>query len=363
MAERTGFRELFVPHNRRLDVRVGAAFAVILAVMLGVAIAAPSGAAAAASTVVAAQAAAAPAAPRAGNCPAATVSVASAKKLQAALDAARAGTVIKLAAGTYVGEFKVSRSGSAGSPIWLCGPRSAVLTSGTMSSGHALSMSGVKNFVAAGFSINKAFKGVTVISGSRVTITDLAISNIGYEAIHFRNQTVDSSATNNVISRTGMVTAKYGEGIYIGTSGANWCKSNGCNPDRTDRILARGNKISSTGAQPIEAKEGTTGGRIDSNTVTGSSRIEAGAKSLILVKGNGYNVTGNVVTAPRAYGLQTIADNGWGRKNSFSANTIKQAPITGIWIHMPSGQGAAGNVVYCSNKAPGATLTNLACAR
>ncbi|MET0862966.1 MAG: right-handed parallel beta-helix repeat-containing protein [Nakamurella sp.] len=284
-------------------------------------------------------------------------------QLQLALSIARPGNVIKLAAGTYVGQFTATASGSSSAPIWLCGPRSARLTTGSIHSGHALMVSGVSNFVVTGFTVDTAFKGVTVVSGNRVAITDLAVSNTGFEGIHLRNQTRDSTVSYNTISRTGMQTTKYGEGIYIGTSGANWCELNGCNPDRTQGVHLTGNTISNTGAQPIEVKEGTSSGFITGNILTGSSRIEISSKSLILVKGNGYTVTDNQVKDPRVYGLQTIGSDDWGRVNLFARNRVTGAPSDGIWIHQPGNQGPLGNVVYCSNRSDGPRVTNLTCAR
>ena len=130
------------------------------------------------------------------------------------------------------------------------------------------------------------------------------------------------------------------------------------------RMHLIGNTIFNTGAQPIEVKEGTSDGFIDGNILTGSSRIETGSKSLILVKGNDYAVTDNQVTNPRTYGLQTIAsDGGWGQDNRFARNQVSGASSDGIWIHQPAGQGVLGNVVYCSNSSDGPRVSNVPCAK
>ena len=44
-----------------------------------------------------------------------------------------------------------------------------------------------------------------------MTVADTRVEDIGDEAIHLKNQTVDSTVIGNSISRTGIVNAIYGE--------------------------------------------------------------------------------------------------------------------------------------------------------
>ena len=193
---------------------------------------------------------------RYATCPAATVTVSTASALKSAIAAATGGTVIRLNPGTYVGTFSLYRSGTKVAPIWICGPRTAILTSGGYASGNVLNVSGQHDVVFAGFTVRDSFKGVTVIDSDRVVVTDLLVEDIGYEAVHLRNQTSDSDVTYNTIRRSGLVLPQYGEGVYVGTSSNNWCRYNDCLPDATTRVRVIGNTISQTGAQSIEVKSG-----------------------------------------------------------------------------------------------------------
>ena len=64
---------------------------------------------------------------RYANCPAATVSVKTRSQLATAITRAEPGTVIKLAAGNYGGGFDIAKRGTKEKPIWICGPKTAVL--------------------------------------------------------------------------------------------------------------------------------------------------------------------------------------------------------------------------------------------
>ena len=71
------------------------------------------------------------------NCPAATRAVATSGTLQYALRTAAPGDVIVLAPGTYKGSFITSVVAPATNPVWICGPRSAVIDNGDATTGGA----------------------------------------------------------------------------------------------------------------------------------------------------------------------------------------------------------------------------------
>ena len=297
---------------------------------------------------------------RYGNCPGATVGVTSAAELAAALTSVSPGSVIRLAPGTYTGEFVVGGSGSPRAPVWICGPRSAVITSGGPSNGHAITVDREHDIVLAGFSISRSFKGVTIIESQRITATDLLVEQIGYEAIHLRKQTTASEVTFNTIRSTGLTQAEFGEGVYLGTSESNWCAYNGCAPDATSGIRVFGNVIFDTGAQAIEAKPGTSGGVIAANTMTGG-RAQDG---WVTVKGNGWLVADNVGTTSISHGYATNASvAGWGRDNIFTRNTASGTAKYGIWIHKLDGRDTLGNRVSCLETTTGtaAGAMNVGC--
>lgn len=302
---------------------------------------------------------------RASNCPSGTVNVDTVTELKSALSWAAAGTVIRIASGTYKGQFHVNKSGTASAPIWICGPRTAILTTGSTSSGHALTISGQHDVVVAGITLRTASKGLTVIDSDRIVATDLLVENIGEEGIHLRKQTNDSEVKFNTIRRTGVVTRAYGEGIYLGTSDANWCKYNNCNPDRTTSILVLKNVISETGAQAIEAKAGTTNGVISGNTIVGRDP-GTGGDEWILVKGNDFLVADNVGHDSPENGFTTNASvSGWGKNNIFTRNSATNTEEYNTWIHQPKELPFLGNRVSCLGASSDVDngLTNVTCVK
>ena len=297
---------------------------------------------------------------RLATCPAATVAVDSAASLTAALASAGPGTVIRLAPGNYQGEFEVRGSGAPGAPIWVCGPRSAIITSGSPSSGHGMTVDGKHDVVLAGFTISNVFKGVTIISSQRVTTTDLLVERVGFEAIHLRRQTTDSEVTFNEIRKIGLTKPDFGEGVYIGTSDSNWCEYNDCQPDTTSGIRVYGNVISETGAQAIEVKPGTSNGVIAANVMTGGQSDDG----WITVKGNGWLVADNTGTSSNSHGFATNASvPGWGRDNIFTRNSASNTAKYGTWVHKLGGNDTLGNRISClqTTVATAAGAMNIGC--
>ena len=97
-------------------------------------------------------------------------------------------------------------------------------------------------------------------------VTGLTIYSVGDEALHLRRHSTDNTVSGNTIYDTGNRTAKYGEGIYVGTAESNWCDITDCQPDRSDRNLIEGNTIYDTTAESVDIKEGTTGGTLRGNS-------------------------------------------------------------------------------------------------
>ena len=294
------------------------------------------------------------------TCPAATVTVSTAAELKSAVYRAAAGTVIRLNPGTYVGSFTVAGSGTPTAPIWICGPRSAVVTAGT---GNGFNITDKADVNIAGITIRGSMRAVQVVNSQRVVITDLMIESIGQEAIHLRNQTSDSEVLFNTIHDTGTATPAYGEGIYLGTSDSNWCTYNGCQPDRTTRIRVIGNTIYATGAQAIDVKAGTSDGVIAGNTITGTT--VTGGTDWIKVKGNGWIVADNVGTNSPTYGFSTNGSvAGWGKNNIFTRNSATNTGSFGVWIHLPN-KVDLGNRVSCLTFGAGNVngATNVGCVR
>ena len=187
---------------------------------------------------------------------------------------------------------------------------------------HCFFVDGAKNVRLSGFTVSESFQGVWVKSGSNVAVANLFVHHIGYEAIHLRIYTTDSYVVGNLIEDTGFADARYGEGVYIGTSPENWNRDNNGDPDESSRNMVAGNTINRTGAEQIEPKAGTADGTIRDN-VLNSYRGNAFTNSMILVGGDNYSIISNALTNARDYALSTITTTGYayGNGNSWRLNT------------------------------------------
>lgn len=189
-------------------------------------------------------------------------------------------------------------------------------------------------------------------------VQGLTVHDIGDEAIHLRANSTDNVVLNNTISKTGLRRDKFGEGVYIGSAVSNWCTVNDCQPDRSDRNVVKGNKMSQTTSEAVDVKEGTTGGLVEGNTFDGSALT--GADSWVDIKGNNWLIRGNSGVKSVQDGFQThqILKN-WGDNNLFTGNV---ATVDGPGLAFALRPSVA-NVVACDNKFTGAGegLSNIPC--
>lgn len=293
------------------------------------------------------------------QCPAATTTVTNAVELTAALRAAGPGTSIHLAPGSYTGNFELTASGTASAPVWLCGPRDAVLQTRSMTDGTALRINNAENVRVAGFSVTRALQGVMVKYSRNVAVTGLSVTDTGYEAIHLYAFTTDSAVIGNTIARTGSNDVAYGEGVYIGTSQRRWSEVTGGLPDQSDRNAVIGNTITDAGAEAIEAKEGTSSGVVAYNTITGH---QPGSRAIawVLVTGNSWTVSENTGSGAVENAYASMAWGDWGYRNQFSNNTgTADSSGYGVWVH-DKGRSV---VVSCDNEIEqtGSGFTNVFC--
>jgi len=294
--------------------------------------------------------------PRYATCPDPTVEVGDTAALRAALDAAAPGTVIRLRPGRYQGQTNMTVRGTAKAPVWVCGPRTAVFDGGGTARNGGLRIVGSAHLVVAGVSVRNSQKGVSVLGSSSVVLADLAVTDIGEEAVHLKFGTVDSALVGSTISRTGLGSPAYGEGVYVGTDHSNWCAWTACAPDRSDRNRIEQNVISQTAAEPIEVKEGTVDGVLSGNQLDGAGSTVG---RLIALKGSDWTVSGNVGTDGGGDGVQVLQRLGFGTGNAVFDNTFK-GRLTGYGVRLPVGDPT--NVVGCDTTVPpGARVSNAVC--
>ncbi len=292
-------------------------------------------------------------------CPTPTVRVRTADELQEALDAAGPGTVIGLAAGTYVGNFVATASGTATAPARLCGPTDAVLDGGGQKKGYVLHLDGAQHWVLHGFTVRNGQKGLVADGTVGSTISGLTVYGTGDEAVHLRKHSTDNVVVGNTISDTGSRKAKFGEGVYVGSAHSNWCDITDCEPDLSDRNQVLGNAIYATSSEAVDIKEGTSDGVLSGNQLDGSGISDA--DSWVDVKGNDWTVSDNVGRHSPLDGFQTHdVSDGWGTRNVFTGNSGSLTDADGVLIALKP---VNENRASCNNTLLGGTgeLTNKTC--
>ena len=201
-------------------------------------------------------------------------------------------------------------------------------------------------------------------------IDSVTVYNIGEEGIHFRQFSTHNILQNSNISNTGLKTADYGEGVYMGTAVSNWAKNTDGKEDRSDSNKVISNHIGpNITAECIDVKEGSTGGFVSGNyfDATGITGANSG-DSWMDVKGNGYLIENNKGFNPEGSilkdGFQVhCAVNGWGNNNVFQNNQCEvNADGFGINVTLVSSKGkVSGTKVYNNNVVKGAAkgVTNI----
>jgi hypothetical protein len=285
--------------------------------------------------------------------------VTTAAELATALANAKPGDLIQLADATYGGKFKSSRSGTATARITLCGSRAAVIDGGTMASGNALWIGG-SYWTLTGFTITNASVGVVINKGTYDIIDQLSIHHLGTSGIDVRVFSKYNIVRNSELHDLGLATAKYGEGVYLGSANGAWASRTAGQPDRSDSNQVVNNVIGpNVTGEHVDVKEGTTGGIITGNSFDGTGMTAA--YSWIDVKGNEYVVSGNTGTTSRRDGFQVhVAYAGWGQNTVFHGNT---ADVRNLGYGFRVAVGALGNVVGCDNTVTNALagFANVAC--
>ena len=258
------------------------------------------------------------------------IEVTSAKALAGALVAARPGDVIRIADGTYRGNFVAAVSGTADAPITLWGSRAAILDGGTIETGYGLHLRG-DHWVLSGFSVRNTRKGIMCDGARHNRLEALEVSRIGEEGVHFRSFSSDNRLERSWIHDVGRLTPRFGEGVYIGSAFSNWPEQSGGKPDLCDRNRVIANLIGpDVPAECVDAKEGSSDGEVRDNVfLAGSARD---ARACVDLKGNRYTVEGNAGLCRPRRGLErpvrVVATlPGWGLDNVERNNATALDPL------------------------------------
>ncbi|WP_191621861.1 right-handed parallel beta-helix repeat-containing protein [Microbacterium caowuchunii] len=303
-----------------------------------------------------------PAAPAPTPCtPGAEVVGPTTQDLQRALDDARPGDVLQLGETTYRGNIVITASGTDPQPITVCGSAGSTLDGGDTGGGYALHLDGASNWVLTGFAVRGGAKGIVLDNASHNDLRGLEVSNTGEEAIHLRAGSSDNTIRDSSIRDTGRNDAEIGEGIYIGSAQSNWCRYTDCAPDASDRNTITGTTITTTTAEAIDVKEGTTGTVIRGNTL--AIAHDATVDSVVDLKGDDIVFERNRLTVGTGTGVQVhnIVDD-WGagiriRNNTFTADHDR------VLIEVVGRARGLGTVVGCDNvrDSGGTARSTMAC--
>lgn len=290
-----------------------------------------------------------------GAAPAATIDVSTAAQLKSALTAAAPGDTIRLADGTYTGNFKATKAATSGSRITLTGSSRAVLSAG---GGYGLHLDGASYWTVSGLTVRGGQKGIMIDSARGVVVDGVTVHDLDMEGVHFRNSSSDGVIRNSRIHDTGNDGRGMGEGVYVGS--ANTLS------DRSDNVQILGNTIGpDVGGENIDIKEGTTGARIVGNTFDGNGLTGAHYDdSWVDVKGNNVLVENNTGRNTTNDGYQThTQQSGWGCGAIFRNNRSTLTGASGstrLAVNVTNNSSGCRTTVHSSNTVTGGRgLTNI----
>ncbi|MDI3423331.1 right-handed parallel beta-helix repeat-containing protein [Streptomyces luteolus] len=306
-------------------------------------------------TTLAALTAAAAGPSAAAAAPDAVIDVSTSAELKSALSSARAGDTIRLADGTYSGNFKTTTAARSDARITLTGSPKAVLTAG---GGYGLHLDGAAYWTVRGITVTGGQKGIMIDAARGVTVDSVTVHGLDMEGVHFRKSSSDGVIKDSRIYDTGNDGRGMGEGVYVGSANTL--------DDKSDRVRITGNTIGpDVGGESVDIKEGTTGARIIGNTFDGRGLTGANYDdSWVDVKGNDVLVENNRGENTTNNGYETHSQRpGWGCGTVFRDNASDLTGATGgkqLAINVANHSGDCPTTVHASNTVTGGKgLTNI----
>lgn len=229
--------------------------------------------------------------------------------IQDGLDAARAGDVVSIARGSYLGPVTTVRSGEPGAPITIAGQPGAVLRGRAVDRDRALTVAH-SWIVVSGLEITRADKGIWLQQATRVVIRGNYVHDLGGECIRMKYFSRRNEVVDNRIGPCGLVNfnlamgRKNGEGVYLGTAPEQLRRNPVHTPDDTGQNWVHGNRIN-THAECVDIKEGAEGNLVERNRCTGSLDPEG---SGLDSRGNRNTIRYNIVDGVRGKGVRLGGD-------------------------------------------------------
>ncbi|CAM9617951.1 unnamed protein product [Ectocarpus sp. 12 AP-2014] len=263
--------------------------------------------------------------------------------LYEAMDLAEAGDTVHLLDGIYNSAVVSVRDGEFGSPITVAGGPGAIIKGsyGLRSVLITHSFITLKGFSVEGKIgksdtdeaswVNKCVyvegpgpQSSDILDG--FVMEDMNVQNCGGECVRLKDSVTNARVTGSTISNCGVHDFlfdsgdKNGEGVYIGTSSTQW--KNG--EDACNGNLVSGNRISTSGNECIDIKEGSSGNTIENNFCSDQLDVNSGCYDS---RGDGntfrYNVGTNCMGAGVRLGGWKVNGHQYGVGNSVYDNDFK----------------------------------------
>lgn len=275
-----------------------------------------------------------------------TIHVSTAEELQNALKDAAAGDTILLAGGEYewgqkgtAGSlFMSSAEGTEDAPITIKSADKSnpgVMKGTGFSDGMVLYITG-DYWNIEDIAFCDAKKGIMLDNSNHTAIRNVSVYNIGEEGIHIRDGSSYCQIIGANIHDCGLLTASYGEGIYIGSAKSTTGYSYDCN-DNLIQDCVIGPDMT---AECVDIKEYTTGNIIENCTMYGGGMTAA--DSFIDVKGNEVTVRNNIFYDDENTNIADAVQvhcqvEGWGCDNEIYGNTAYLTSETAYFVRSWSG--------------------------
>ncbi|CAM9985331.1 unnamed protein product, partial [Pylaiella littoralis] len=205
--------------------------------------------------------------------------------LSGAMDLAEAGDTVSLSDGTYDQPIVSVRDGTDGSPITVTGGPGAIINGdygdqNVLIAHSFITLTGfsVQGKIGSAGTSSDYIDKCVFVEGTGMSAASpldgfvmegLTVENCGGECVRLKYFVVNALVKDNTIENCGIhdygfdSDRKNGEGVYIGTSSDQW-SDNG--PDECTDNVVTGNKISTSGNECVDIKEGATRNIIEYNT-------------------------------------------------------------------------------------------------
>jgi hypothetical protein len=286
------------------------------------------------------------------------VNVTNTGELTAAITASKAGDLIIMAPGQYSSVAKggggadghnwfIKKKGTKAAPITLCGPRNATIDGSADKQNYVMYIHKSSYINIVGITIQNGLKGVIMQTVDHSKLDSCMVRNFAGEAIHIQFSSHYNIITRCTILNTGRKKPGNGEGIYLGSDDQRGKDSNTRNHILYNTI---GPGVT---AEMIDIKQYSSDAIIKGNILDGRDLCGClYAVSLISVKGNNYQILGNIGKNAREDMFKVaITNSGQGKNNYFSGNQCLSGLRSNFeCVHVPNESQDLPNRVACGQK-------------